>query len=272
MNWLRFRASSAAPLLLGTDDLTETEKKRIKELYERHASFLTCEDPKEKKKLQLTDNMRNELDALLDKKKQLDNGVITLSAGAKTYIEKLVRQYVYKYKPSFGSRETDKGTEVEDEGIELINTFFFKDYQKSETHLIHGHWQGHPDIEDDEERMIIDNKSSWSKETFPVLPEDINNSTYEWQGKLYCYMKTKVTGVDWRRFRLVYTLISTPENLLTEFDNEDMHYMDDLDIKLRVTYKDFELTDDDIAHIERREAASVKYAQEYYSKLINKNN
>jgi len=114
--------------------------------------------------------------------------------------------------------------------------------------------------------MIVDNKSSWTKETFPVLPEDIDSSTYEWQGKLYCYLK------GWRRYRLVYTLMSTPEELVPEWESDKLHYADDLPLGLRVTYLDYELTDNEIAHIERRLAAAEKYAVEYYNKLMGKLN
>jgi len=50
-----------------------------------------------------------------------------------------------------------------------------------------------------------------------------------------------------------------------------LHYVNDLDLNLRVTPIDYVLTDEDIAKIERREKAALKYATEYYNFLINKN-
>jgi len=47
--------------------------------------------------------------------------------------------------------------------------------------------------------------------------------------------------------------------------------MEDLDLKDRVTRVEFELTDADIAHIERRVAAALDYAELYYNELLNKN-
>jgi hypothetical protein len=84
-------------------------------------------------------------------------------------------------------------------------------------------------------------------------------------------MKSKMTGEKWSKARLCYVLMSTPETLVPEWEDDDLHYVDDLDPALRITYIEFELTDADIAHIERREKAAVKYATEYYNKLITKN-
>lgn len=260
---LKFHASSSAPLFSGEDELTANQISRIAELQSEKEKGVNANG----NKVKWTDNKAAELADLLKRKEDFDKGIVELPKGAKSYVEEIVNQIVYGYKPSFsqkGNRPVEKGSTVEDEAIELINAYFMKDYVKSTTSLRKGHFVGHPDIEDDEEEMILDNKSSWTKETFPKLPEHISSSTYEWQGKQYCYMK------GWRKFRLVYTLMTTPENLIPENEADDLHYADDLNIGLRVTYVDFELTDKDIAHMERRHDAAVKYASEYYSKLMEK--
>lgn len=261
MEWLKFRASACAPLFTGEDGLTDTQQLRMKELSDRHASFLSGENPKAK----LTDNMSKELDKLLDIKENFEKGIVELPKGAKTYIESVVDEYVYNYKDSIDNKYTKKGTDVEDKSIDIFNTFFFTDYKKSDTYLQKGHFHGHPDIEDEEEQMILDIKSSWNKKTFPKKPIDCDKTEYEWQGKLYCYMK------GWKVFRLAYVLVSTPEELVPDYEDESLHYVDDLPLNLRVTYIDHILFDVDIQKIERREKAAVKYAEEYYNFLINKN-
>jgi hypothetical protein len=75
----------------------------------------------------------------------------------------------------------------------------------------------------------------------------------------------------WRKFRLCYVLMSTPEELVPDNEHGTLHYADDLPLNLRVTCVDYELTQKDIEKIERREQAAVKYAKEYYNFLINKN-
>lgn len=269
MEWLKFRASACAPLFTGEDGLTDTQQLRLKELSDRHASFLSGENPKAK----LTENMSKELDKLLDIKENLEKGIIELSKGAKTYVEGLVDQYVYKYEDSIDNKYVRKGLAVEDSdedninksAIKIASRLLFAEYRKSNSYLSKGYFHGHPDIEDEEEEMIVDIKSSWSKKTFPKRPEDGHDSTYEWQGKLYCYMK------GWKKFRLCYVLMSTPEDLVPDNEHDSLHYCDDLPLNLRVTYLDYELTDKDIEKIERREKAAVKYAEEYYNFLINKN-
>ncbi len=164
-------------------------------------------DPKKK----LTDNMNAEFDKLHLIRTNLENGIVELSTGGRTFVESLVHQVVYKYKKTFGSKETEKGNTVEEDAIEFMNEFFMTDFVKSESSLSHGFFKGHPDLEDENEKMIIDIKCSWTKDTFPKLPEQISNSTYEWQLKLYCYMKSKMTSEDWRKARLCYVLMSAPE-------------------------------------------------------------
>lgn len=246
MEWLKFRASMCSPLFLGEDGLTQKQEEELLSLISKD------------KRTVLQEIKKQELVAKRDADPEL-------SKGAKSYIESVVDEYVYQYRDSINNKYTKKGTDVEDQAIEILNTLFFTDYKKSETYLQKGHFHGHPDIEDNDEQMILDTKSSWNKKTFPKKPSDCEKAEYEWQGKLYCYMK------GWSKFRLAYVLVSTPEELVPEYEDETLHYVDNLPLNLRVTYVDYELTSDDISKIERREKAAVKYAEEYYNFLINKN-
>lgn len=254
MEWLKFRASTCAPLFTGEDGLTDKQEEKLNQLITKE------------KRTALQEQEMLDLIAKRDSEPELPKG-------AKTYIEGLVDQYVYNYEDSIDNKYVRKGLAVEDSEEENINKSaikiasrtLFADYSKSTSYLSKGKFHGHPDIEDEEEKMILDIKSSWNKKTFPKRPEDGHNSDYEWQGKLYCYMK------GWRKFRLCYVLMSTPEELVPDYEHDSLHYCDDLSLNLRVTYLDYELTDKDIEKIERREKAAVKYAFEYYNFLINKN-
>jgi hypothetical protein len=246
MEWLKFRASQCSALFLGDDGLTDKQQDELNTLINKD------------KRTPLQDIKMNELMLKRDSDPEL-------SKGAKSYIESVVDEYVYQYRDSIDNKYTKKGTDVEDKSIEILNTFFFTDYKKSETYLQKGHFHGHPDVEDEDEKMILDAKSSWNKKTFPKKPVDCEKAEYEWQGKLYCYMK------GWSKFRLAYVLVSTPEGLVPEYEDESLHYVDNLSLNLRITYVDYILSDEDIKKIERREKAAVKYAEEYYNFLINKN-
>lgn len=254
MEWLKFRASACAPLFTGEDGLTEKQEEKL--------SWLVAKDKR-------TALQEQEMLDLLEKK----NAEPELPKGAKSYIEGLVDQYVYKYEDSIDNKYVRKGLAVEDSddedinksAIKVANSLFFTEYSKSVSYLQKGHFHGHPDIEDKDEQMIVDIKSSWNKKTFPKRPEDGHDSTYEWQGKLYCYMK------GWSKFRLCYVLMSTPEELVPDNEHDSLHYVNDLPLNLRVTYLDYSLSFEEIMKIERREKAAVKYAEEYYNFLINKN-
>ena len=254
MEWLKFRASACAPLFTGEDGLTEKQEEKLSQLLAKE------------KRTALQEQEMLDLIAKRDAEPELPKG-------AKTYIEGLVDQYVYKYEDSIDNKYVRKGLAVEDSedddinksAIKIASRVIFADYCKSVSYLQKGHFHGHPDIEDEDEQEIVDIKSSWNKKTFPKRPEDGHDSTYEWQGKLYCYMK------GWRKFKLCYVLMTTPEELVPDNESDSLHYCNDLPLNLRVTYLDYELTDKDIEKIERREQAAIKYAQEYYNFLINKN-
>lgn len=254
MEWLKFRASACAPLFTGEDGLTEKQEEKLSQLLAKE------------KRTALQEQEMLDLIAKRDAEPELPKG-------AKTYIEGLVDQYVYKYEDSIDNKYVRKGLAVEDSedddinksAIKIASRVIFADYSKSVSYLQKGHFHGHPDIEDEDEQEIVDIKSSWNKKTFPKRPEDGHDSTYEWQGKLYCYMK------GWRKFKLCYVLMTTPEELVPDNESDSLHYCNDLPLNLRVTYLDYELTDNDIEKIERREQAAIKYAQEYYNFLINKN-
>ena len=108
---LRVRASKCAALFTGTDGLTQ---KQIEALH----VLMT--------KVKLTDNQAARRDELIAKR----DAPITLGEGARTLIEEAIDEMIYDYKVSFNTREMTKGTDVEDESIEIYNRIFFTDYKK----------------------------------------------------------------------------------------------------------------------------------------------
>jgi hypothetical protein len=64
--------------------------------------------------------------------------------------------------------------------------------------------------------------------------------------------------------------MNTPEELIPEWEQDDLHYVDHLDPKHRITYVEYELTDDDIKKIESRVKMALEYANEYFNQLTNK--
>lgn len=242
---MKFRASSIGALFTGSDGLTEKQEETLNNLLS---------------KIKLTEKQAETRDELIAKR----DAPIELPQGAKSYIESLVEKEVYDYKDIVSTKEMEKGTLVEDESIYLYNRVFFTDYQKSELSLEMDNVSGHPDITDDANKMVIDIKSSWSKKTFPKLPEHAKNSTYEWQVKTYLMM------LGWSKGQIAYCLVSTPESLLNDWDDDTLHYVDHLEDRMRVTIVDVELTEQDKRFMKGRIDAAAKYYDEYKLKLVNK--
>lgn len=259
---LKLRASKCAPLFnSGSPGLTPLQQATLDGLLA---------------KIQLTDAQAKKRDELVAKRDTKPD----LSQGAKTLIEEIIDEKIYEYKDQFWSKETDKGINVEDEAIELYNRIFFTSYNKlsdnSEYAYLNTPWlHGHPDIVDYERLKVIDIKSSYTKKTFPKTEEKaakkVKDSGYDWQVKAYLWMLRQMTGLDWRDGEVAYMLCNTPEELLGEWDEPSLHYVDHLDDNMRATIVKITLTDDDIATIERWLKVADEYANSYAKLLKNKN-
>ncbi len=245
-----FRCSSAYPLFLGDAGITAKQQETLDGLLAR---------------IKLSEKQAILRDELIAKR----DAPYELSAGAKTLIEEAVEQELWGYKPSFSSRETTKGNMVEPISIDLYNRLNFTSHVKSEMSLSYkGILTGHPDIANEDTKVVIDIKSPWSKKTFPKTIEKARNSQYEWQVKLYLFMLTKQTGTHWRYGRIAYMLVNTPEELIPESEDDSLHYMDDLSDNLRQIIVPVELTDDDIKKIDERLDIAIEYANKYRQRWI----
>ena len=186
----------------------------------------------------------------------------TLSAGCKTYIKELVKEDLFGYKSTIDSKYLTKGIDLEDASIDLYNevhgTLYLKNTERLENEFITG------ECDINAEDKIIDIKSSWSLETFPASPDDVNNKDYEWQlrGYMMLYNKPKA--------ELAYCMVSTPDYLLKEWDNLDIHKVDKHDPFLRVTTISFERDRDKERQIMDRVIECGKFYIEYRDSILNK--
>jgi hypothetical protein len=151
----------------------------------------------------------------------------SLSAGAKTFIEDVAKEFVYGYHAVATSKYTDKGLIVEDQSIELYNRVFFTDYKKNTIRLTDDYLTGECDI------IVpgvkgIDIKSSWSLPTFPARAESGADKLYEWQCRGYM----RLWNVP--EWEVAYCLVTTPDELIGR-EQPDLHYVDHIDEALRVT-------------------------------------
>jgi hypothetical protein len=154
----------------------------------------------------------------------------TLSVGAKTYITKQAKQFVYGYDEVFSSKYTEKGILVEDRSIELLNSVLFTDYKKNTERKTNDWITGEADIVAD---RIIDIKSSWSLATFPVLASEGADKGYEWQLRAYMMLW------DLDSAQIAYCLVNTPDHLVG-FEDKRLHQVDHITPELRVTMVDYQ--------------------------------
>jgi len=183
-----------------------------------------------------------------------------LSETAKSERRKIAKQDFYGYQTDIRTKPMIKGTDWEQSGIDLLNNVRFTNYTKNEVRLENEYMTGCCDIITD--NLIIDIKSSWSLDTFPATPSEGQNSDYEWQGRAYMWL------YDRPSFELAYVMYTTPDELLTEWDNMSIHRVDHIPMHQRITVLKFERDEMYEDLIRDR----LIHCNEYYSKYVNELN
>jgi hypothetical protein len=180
-----------------------------------------------------------------------------LSVGAKTACEKLAKQFVYGYDETVTSKYMEKGIQVEDQTIALINQVFFTNYKKNTERKTNQWITGECDILVPGKK-IIDAKSSWSLATFPATAKSGEDKTYEWQGRAYMWLW------DVPEFEVIYGLVDTPDELIG-YEDENLHRVSHIEPDLRITRIAY--TRD--AALEEKMRVKAEAAQAYINVLID---
>jgi len=183
-----------------------------------------------------------------------------LSQTAKSYINQIAKEDFFGYESPIINRYLDKGINQELESIHLLNAVCFDNYQKNTQRVENDFITGECDIITKEK--IIDIKTSWSLDTFPELPEDIDSNQYEWQGRAYMMLYDKP------EFELVYCMVSTWDEFLTQYDDKTLHKVDHIDPRKRITSITFERD----LELEQQMIERCQLATEYYLERISKLN
>tara|TARA_R100001530_G_C4310987_1_gene153004 strand:+ start:555 stop:1259 length:705 start_codon:yes stop_codon:yes gene_type:complete len=200
-----------------------------------------------------------------------------LSQTAKNHIrEVLIQNKFGKYK-DFSNRYTDKGNEVESNGIYLCNEvlnleLLYKNHDSFENDYI----TGTPDINTSD--ILIDIKSSWNAFTYfeNFFSEKITNKNYMYQLQGYMWLTGKKVS------RLCYCLLDTPEQIVEDevrrehwkhkaIDEnpeireyvENNHSFENIPKELRVKTFIIEYDENIIEEIKQR----VEECREYYNEL-----
>jgi hypothetical protein len=184
-----------------------------------------------------------------------------LSETTKSEIRRIAKQDFYGYSSDIKTKPMIKGTDWEQDGIDLLNEVrFTKKYTKNNERVANEYMTGCCDIITDD--LIIDIKSSWSLDTFPATPSEGENSDYEWQGRAYMWLYNKPA------FELVYTMYDTHSDLLTPWDNLSIHRVDHIDPAKRITVVRYER--DQV--LEEQIKERLVHCSEYYVQYINQLN
>lgn len=179
----------------------------------------------------------------------------TLSAGAKTYLKSLAKQFVYGYVGEVSTKVLEKGIRCEQDSINLYNDVFLTDYAKNTERRSNDWLTGECDI--NRGNAGTDIKTAWSLETFPALVEDAHDSGYEWQGRGYMML------YGWDSYEVAYCLVDTPDDLI-RYEPEHLHKVSHLDPRMRLTIATYERD----AALEEKIKVKCEAAQEYIAKMI----
>ena len=183
----------------------------------------------------------------------------SLSETAKSYIKQLAKENFYGYTSKIETKQMRKGTEYEMESIALVNSVWFgSNFVKNQLRETQGYLSGHPDIITDD--SIIDIKTSWSLETFPALAEDADS--YEWQVRGYMHLFNKP------RAFVIFCMIDTDDDLLSDWDNRDIHKVSHIDPTKRITVVQYDR--DDL--LEELMLSRLRDASEFYSQYMQQLN
>ena len=180
-----------------------------------------------------------------------------LSAGAITKVTQMAKEFVYGYDQHITSKYMDKGIEVEDRSIELLNSVLFTSYVKNTERKTNEWITGECDIVGSD--RIHDIKSPWSLQTFPALSKLGEDKTYEWQGRAYMMLW------DMDKFEIDYCLVNTPDHLIG-YEDVTLHSVEHIAPELRVTRVFYERD----KALEDKIKVKVEAAQKLYIQMIER--
>jgi hypothetical protein len=184
-----------------------------------------------------------------------------LSQTAKSYIIQQAKEDFFEYRSELNSKYITKGLAQEQDSINLLNLVRLEDYKKNEDRVENEWLSGCCDIIT--ETSIIDIKTSWSLDTFPATTYELKDtSDYEWQGRAYMWL------YDMPSFELCYVMVTTAPELLWEYENGALHYVEHIAPEKRITSITFERDKE----IEIQMAERLILATEFYNEVINQLN
>ncbi len=176
---------------------------------------------------------------------------------AKSYIIQKAKEDFFEYRSEINNKYLTKGLAQEQDSINLLNLVRLEDYKKNEERVENEWLTGCCDIITD--TSIIDIKTSWSLDTFPATTYELKDlSDYEWQGRAYMWL------YDMLKFELCYVMVTTAPEIMGEYENGALHYVDHIAPEKRITSITFERDKE----IEIQMAERLIIATEFYNEVL----
>lgn len=186
-----------------------------------------------------------------------------LSQTAKSYIIQKAKEDFYDYRTELTNKYILKGIHQEQDSIDLLNAVRFESYKKNDKRVENEWLSGCCDIITED--IIIDIKSSWSLDTFPATSYELKDlSDYEWQGRAYMWL------YDMPIFELSYVMVSTSDDILSDFDSYAIHKVDHIDPAKRITSIRFERDKELEIQMAEKLIAATEFYKEVLTQLENK--
>lgn len=224
----------------------------------------------------LTLNQKMRRDELIEKRDTPPK----LLEGAKTYCKQWVKSILYDEPYEFNSKYTDKGTECEQDGIDMVaDRMGYGFIAKNEKHYENEFCTGTPDLV--LANTVEDVKCPYTSKTFPLFEDELPNDDYYWQLQGYMWLTGKNSAA------VNYTLINAPAHIIEQetFYEAKRQGIIDIptvlyeDMERRMTYDNvppelkfkrypFERNEKDIALIERQVTLCREYIE---TELLKKN-
>jgi hypothetical protein len=184
-----------------------------------------------------------------------------LSQTAKSYIIQKAKEDFFDYRSELNNKYITKGLAQEQDSINLLNLVRLEDYKKNEERVENEWLTGCCDIIT--ETSIIDIKTSWSLDTFPATTYELKDlSDYEWQGRAYMWL------YDMPSFELCYVMVTTAPEIMGEYENGALHYVDHIAPEKRITSITFARDKE----IEIQMAERLILATEFYKEVLTQLN
>lgn len=186
-------------------------------------------------KPKLTEKQQATLNDLIERR----DAPPSLSAGAKTYLQKWMKEKLYGRKKEFSNQYTVKGELCEPTAIQFVAEMMGYGLIEKNTVRIENEWMdGECDL--DLSNIVEDIKNSWDVFTFPLFATELPDKDYFYQ--LQCYMDL----YNKPRAAVNYCLIDAPEEIIDQqarsvsykagFAEVDMELYDE--VRRKMTFSD----------------------------------